>query len=175
MADDETPSTAAVLRSVSAALQDVADNEQDLLTLGAHELALVHRFGVYLERQLDDELKQDGLTIDLDYDRHGRLSKFLPPRLDDPRKTRFRPDLILHRRTDDQKNLLVVEWKKNPADKTLQCLQERVIALLADSPEHHGYAYRTGVLVASQTDHIQWCEVDRTGGPLKWNTIHARP
>jgi hypothetical protein len=171
MHGDDVPDRDAVLEAVAAALQDVVDNEQDLLSLGAHELALVHRFGVYLERHLDDELKRHGLTIDLDYDRHGRLRKFLPPKRDRTGQGRFRPDLIIHHRKDDEKNLLVLEWKKNLKPKTRERLRERVAELLSDDAGHEGYAYRNGVLVDSRADIVKWCEVDREGALLLWNII----
>jgi hypothetical protein len=103
-----------VLNAVSTALTDVVNNDEDLLTLQAHELALVHRFGVYLEAHLQSLLRQNGLTVDLDYNRHGDLPKLLPPRPDREGDRRFRPDLIVHRRRVDTHNLLVVEWRRTP-------------------------------------------------------------
>jgi hypothetical protein len=76
-----------VVKAVAAALGDVVAKDQLLLTLQAHELALVHRFGVYLETHLQSVLRQNGLTIDLDYDRHEDRRKLLP-RLDRHDKTR---------------------------------------------------------------------------------------
>jgi hypothetical protein len=58
---------------VSVALSDVLTKDQDLLALHAHELALVHRFGLYLEGHLRPVLRKNRLTVDLDYDRHGDL------------------------------------------------------------------------------------------------------
>lgn len=171
MHGDNIPNRNTVLDAVAAALQDVVDNEQVLLDLQAHELALVHRFGVYLEHHLEDELKRYDLTVDLDYDRHGRLGKFLPPRPDRGSHDKFRPDLIIHRREDDQSNLLVVEWKKNPQNKTIDQLRERVAELLTDDAEHHGYAYKCGLLVDSRAGLIRWCEVDCASAHLSWKTI----
>ena len=51
IADHET-----VLEAVSAALSDVMTRDQVLLALQAHELALVHHFGVYLEDRLQSQL-----------------------------------------------------------------------------------------------------------------------
>ena len=159
-----------VLKAVSDALNDVATKDEALLSLQAHELALVHRFGVYLEHHLHDELQID-LTIDLDYDRHGRLPKLLAPRPDRGKEGRFRPDLIVHHREDDECNILVVEWKKNARPMTLRRLEERVRSLLAEDPEHYGYAYKLGVLVNSRKDGIKWCVVERDVQDLQWSHI----
>jgi hypothetical protein len=94
-------------------------------------LALVHRFGVYLQTHLQPVLTLGELTVDLDYDRHGELHKLPPPGPDRDKDRRFRPDLIVHRR-DDKHNLLVVEWKANASDLTLECLETRIRALLAN-------------------------------------------
>jgi hypothetical protein len=75
-------------------LAEAAACDRGLLELQAHELALVHRFAVYLVSRLKGDLLRYALTVDLDYDRRGHRQKFLPPRLDrhksDP--SRFRPD-----------------------------------------------------------------------------------
>jgi hypothetical protein len=96
------------LEAVSDALSDLVTKDRELLSLQAHELALVHRFGVYLERRLRRELQRYGLTVDLDYDRHGDAEKWLPARQDRDQgdKRRFRPDLIVHRQGDDRHNIL---------------------------------------------------------------------
>ena len=46
------------IKAVAAALGDVAAKDQLLLTLQAHELTLVHRFGVYLEIRLQPALME---------------------------------------------------------------------------------------------------------------------
>ena len=112
MAEVDVGAQESVLAAVSAALGDLVARDRDLLRISAHELATVHRFGVYLERQLQPETGQGQLAVDLDYDRHGTGQKFLPGRPDQCGQRRFRPDLIVHHRGDDGQNLLVVEWKK---------------------------------------------------------------
>ena len=65
------PNNEVVLGAVSRALGQMAVRDRDLLYLQAHELALVHRFAVYLESRLEPHLRRCELTIDLDYDRQG--------------------------------------------------------------------------------------------------------
>jgi hypothetical protein len=157
-----------VLEAVSAALSDVVTEDRVLLALQAHELALVHRFGVYLEARLGRGLRQYGLAVDLDYDRHGDLRKLLPARPDRGGERRFRPDLIVHRRQDDTHNLLVVEWKKNASNPMLRRLEERIRSLLANEVGHPSYGYQLGVLADSGDDGVRWRAFDSDGPVNDW-------
>ena len=160
-----------VLKALSAALNDVVTKDQDLLTLHAHELAVVHRFGVYLETYLQPVLMQDRITVDLDYDRHGDLPKLLPPRPDRDGDRRFRPDLIVHRRRVDTQNLLVVEWKKNADDPILECLRQRIRSLLVNEGKNPRYGYQLGVLVNSKDHSINWRAFDSRGSVGDWQSV----
>jgi hypothetical protein len=165
MASNRLPDRETVLEAVSAALSDVVAKDRVLLTLQAHELALVHRFGVYLETHLGRALTQHDLTVDLDYDRHGDLRKLLPARLDRDDERRFRPDLIVHRRRDDTHNLLVVEWKKKADNPMLKCLEDRIRSLLVNEDKYPSYEYQLGVLADSSNDCVRWRAFD-SGGPV---------
>ncbi len=166
LADRET-----VLKAVSAALSDVLSKDQVLLALHAHELALVHRFGVYLEARLQPVLRRYGLTVDLDYDRHGDLRKLLPARPDRDDERRFRPDLIVHRRGDDMHNLLVVEWKKNASGPILKRLEKRIRSLLVSEDNHPSYGYELGVLADSSNDGVRWRAFDIGGSVDDWQHL----
>jgi hypothetical protein len=156
---------------VSAALGDVVTKDQALLTLHAHELALVHRFGVYLEAHLRPVLRQNGLTVDLDYDRHGDLPKLLPPRPDRDEGRRFRPDLIVHRRRVDTHNLLVVEWKKDADDPTLECLRQRIRSLQVDEDMSPCYRYQLAVLANSSDHGVRWRAFESSGPVGGWQHV----
>jgi hypothetical protein len=156
---------------LSAALSDVVTKDRDLLTLHAHELALVHRFGVYLEAHLQPVLRQDRLTVDLDYDRHGDLSKLLPPRPDRDGDRRFRPDLIVHRRRVDTHNLLVVEWKKNADGPTLECLTQRIRSLQVDDGQRPCYRYQLAVLANSSDHGVRWRAFESSGPVDGWQHV----
>lgn len=157
------------LAAVSAALGDLLTHDRDLLRLSAHELALVHRFGVYLERRLQSEIERDRLAVDLDYDRHGTGPKLLPGRPDKRGERRFRPDLIVHHRGDDGHNLLVVEWKKKATEDMLACLEARVRSLLRDDP----YRYLLGVIVDSHDDGLRWRPCHSDGPKGGWQHMTA--
>jgi hypothetical protein len=155
MARNRSADREVLISAVAAVLGDVVANDQLLLTLQAHELALVHRFGVYLATHLQPVLRQYGLTVDLDYDRHEDRRKLLP-RPDRHDERRFRPDLIVHCRGDDSCNLLVVEWKKNADTPILECLEKRIRSLLVSEDKHPSYACQVGVLANNSNDGIRW-------------------
>jgi hypothetical protein len=55
---DQQPVLDSVLAAVTAALLDVVSKDAVLLKLRAHEVAVVHRFGVYLENPGSDHSGQ---------------------------------------------------------------------------------------------------------------------
>jgi hypothetical protein len=174
MTSDSLMDLTAILEAVSGALGDIVTKDRDLLSLQAHELALVHRFAVYLEERLREDLRKHKLTIDLDYDRHLDRQKWLPPRPDrtedDPR--RFRPDLIVHRRGRDTHNILVVEWKKNASDSVVESLEKRINLLLADNDEvPGGYGYVLGVLADSSDTCVRWRALGRSSPLDDWQVV----
>jgi hypothetical protein len=144
-----------ILAAIDAALAMLLARDHVLLALHAHELALVHRFGFYLEHLLASQLEDRHLAIDLDYDRHGDMPKFLPGRPDRDGDQRFRPDLVVHRRMHDDTNILVVEWKKDASPMLLKLLSER-LDLLTRSKLPADYGYDLGVLIDSSIDGIRW-------------------
>lgn len=169
------PAHEVVLGAVADALSQVAARDRDLLELQAHELALVHRFAVYLESRLEPHLRRCELTIDLDYDRQGDRQKFLPPRPGRPESdpSRFRPDLIIHRRRTSAHDLLVAEWKKSASIQVLGRMQERVQLLLAGGHPDSPYNYQLGLLVNSGDDGISWRSIDSDGTISGWQRVSA--
>jgi len=100
----------------------------------------------------------------------------LPPRPDSDKDRRFRPDLVVHRRTSDECNLLVVEWKKHANQETLKVLEERVRLLTSSRLEGpFRYGYEIGVIVDSCRDEIRWYVVtDDVNEEPAWSLASAR-
>lgn len=149
------PSASELLDATVGSLQHFVEVDGFLLELTAHELAMVHRFGVYLEDRLRPVLADHGLSIDCDYDRHHLGPKRLPVGREGAGEARFRPDLILHRRGSDDANLLVVEWKKAGSAAVLNEMRER-LGRLVDQRTPGGFGYLLGVLVDSSDSGITW-------------------
>ena len=99
---------------VSEAIELLIKNDTELLELGVTERALSHKLAHYMT--LSDKITPP-LVVDCEYNRHltdiKRLD--LPPRdaLDrELRATTVFPDIIVHERNSDDKNLIVLELKK---------------------------------------------------------------
>jgi hypothetical protein len=154
---EEILSQEAILDGVSAAMADVVTRDQILLQLQAHELAHVHRFGVYLEHRLRSQLARHGVTIDMDYDyedefkKNFKFDRALARR--ERGKDEFRPDLIIHRRKVNTHNFLALEWKKIADGSTVEELRERLLKI------RDGLGYRVLVIVNSYERHAEWCVV----------------
>ena len=76
------------------------------------ERAIVFRFGLYFQQELDKYEFFNDFKLDCEYNRSGSNPKQLQII-----GNRFFPDLILHKRGDNKNNLLVIEfkgwWNKN--------------------------------------------------------------
>ena len=130
--------------------------------------------GSTLKHAWGQSLAAHDLSIDLDYDRHGLGPKRLPPRSDRRGEARFRPDLVLHRRREDSKNLLVVEWKKQGGMLLLACLAERMRRLLEVGDGGSGYyGYQLGIVVDSSASAIRWRTHDRGDVIGDWRIVRA--
>ena len=103
MEDDE------IKENVERAIQVLKTEDPVLAVESVHERSTAHRLAVHMEPLFA------GWNIDCEYDRYGTALKELEgiAECDDKRKTdRILPDIIVHRRREDD-NLLVVELKKN--------------------------------------------------------------
>ncbi len=115
------------------------------------ERAIMHRFACYLERILEEANLLDGLTLDCEYNRH----------LNEPKGfengERFIPDLVIHKRKKDSRNLLVIEgkgfWNPNINNDI------RKLRKLTSSKEKYKYDY--GVLLVFGKERsdckLLWC------------------
>ena len=79
-------------------IDELLERDLEPIVFGAHEQTICHRLAVYLERHTD-------LNVDCEYNRNITDEK----RLADGK--RFRPDIIMHRRSSNRENALAVEVK----------------------------------------------------------------
>jgi hypothetical protein len=152
------------------ALDELVSKDDFLLRLQVHELTHVHRFAVYLERLLESQLRQWGVTIDVDYDYDGQFKKTFDDtpwlaRDDRDKEHRYRPDLIIHHRGDSERNILVLEWKKVADGSTVIKTQERLLQI------QRQLNYEHLVIVNSYEDHAKWCFVEEASSGLEWNVV----
>jgi hypothetical protein len=97
---------------IERALDALITEQPALLDLDVTERALSHHLALYISRLVPAEY-----DVDVEYNRHGGDPKRLdlPPRnaLDrELRATTVFPDILVHKRNNDDHNLLVLEMKK---------------------------------------------------------------
>ena len=91
---------------ISEALTMLYRNDKYLIDHHANERAIVFRFGIYFQVLLNKYETYKDYNLDIEYNRN----------LDDPKRTPnhkngIYPDLILHKRGNNNFNLLVIEFK----------------------------------------------------------------
>ncbi len=116
--------------NVIQAVNSFIANDLGLLDLSAHEQAISHRIAVYLETVYGPE----GLNIDCEYNKHLGEPKKVDLENINPEEFRtcncdscrdivkgniyaiedkhFRPDILVHSRGNDKRNLIAIEVKK---------------------------------------------------------------
>jgi|ERR1700687_96348 len=94
---------------VEWALDQLIERQPELLAMDVTELALSHHLAIYIKQRVSDDI-----DVDVEYNWHGADPKRLqlPPRraLDrEMRATTVFPDMLVHKRNDDESNLVVLE------------------------------------------------------------------
>ena len=113
MLDNEKMNRERLRADILSALSQVYEKDRDLLAdnIDACERSLMHRFTRYfmeLVESRDDSL-YEGLRVDGEYNRHLCNPKRLNGKL-------IFPDVIVHRRNTDERNLCIIEFKKSLKD-----------------------------------------------------------
>ena len=131
------------------------ENDIKLIQKDAHKLALAFRFGLYLAEQFKN------WDIDMEYNKRGNQKK----RIMRGNKTRlFRPDLIVHKRTNDINNLvnnyIILQIKKNTSYEldSPQVNDDRE-SLKELTLNNGDYRYKLGILL------YFYCKQDSTNYP----------
>ncbi len=104
------------------------------------ERAIVFRFAHYLLSNIEKMDVDSDLSLDCEYNRNGCLSKALPSF-----PQGVIPDVIIHKRGSNDKNVLVMEFKTHWNDK--QENDEDKIIELTDQQGVYKYAYGMTVLI----------------------------
>ena len=106
------------------------------------ERCMVFRIGWYLRDRIRELSKFNGTDVDCEYNRNFNHPKSMYIRtLEKIQKKNVIPDLLVHKRKTNNRNLLVIEFKKgNPPVKQKQD-DEMKLAYFTDSNEEYGYDY----------------------------------
>lgn len=142
---------------IEAAIDQLVQNDSELLDLGVTERALSHRLAHFMQLS---RLVRPPLVVDCEYNRHFDEPKRLrlPPRkaLDrEARATTVFPDIVVHQRNSDERNLIVLELKKPGEDVDYDELKLRAFR------EELGYLHAAHVILGRTADgtlvrRIEW-------------------
>lgn len=140
--------------AVGDAVQLLFTNDGSLLEGNVAERTICARLACYLERHFPDH------KADVEYNRHG----VEPKKVDLPGYCRgggerlIFPDVVVHQRTHDNENLLVIQVKKETNPEPRDCDRTIIRAM------KHKFRYRHGLLIelpagpgaTSRKPNLEW-------------------
>jgi len=127
------------------------ENDSHLLQIDSHELSLSFRIGLYLAEQFEN------WDVDMEYNRRGTEKK----RIDrDNELSLFRPDLIVHKRNNDDYNYIVIQIKKDTNELNGDEVNKDRDYLKKLTMDNGLYNYRFGILL------YFYCRQQSTTRPL---------
>jgi hypothetical protein len=133
-------SKASLYKKVKDALKALCREDRLFLDVNASERSISHKLAEHLQKQFRD------LNVDCEYNRHGndikRLAwhRDLSSRIDDLEARTVFPDIIVHKRGDDDNNLLVIEIIKSSSGLNHNYDYEKLRAFTSNSYHYqHGF------------------------------------
>ena len=137
-------------------IKEFYDKDSLLSERKGMEQACVFRIGLYLQERLK-KAKISDVVVDCEYNKNG----------DDPKRTVMfvegvRPDLLIHKRGDNTKNLLVVEFK-GWWNKAKNRDEDKLKSLTSSKDVYH---YLLGAFVRLGKENIQELEYYANGEKL---------
>jgi hypothetical protein len=136
-----------VFRKVKAALTMFFQKEKALLDNNASERSISHKLAEHLQQQFPL------LKVDCEYNRHGDAIKKLQYghvesiSTDDLEAKTVFPDIVVHKRGNDESNLLVIEIKKSNSGQHHGPDQEKLKAFTGNQ-----YRYEVGLFLLLDMD-----------------------
>ena len=124
---------------VNSCLDQLFQNDNHLMDRSGLERSAAFRFGVYLNSAVNNIGWLTGLTVDMEYTKNGLYQKIIPSKLKGAH-----PDLILHNRGNNDKNVLVIEFKGYWSRTQLK--SDR-IKLTEFTDKEGNYRYGLGLLI----------------------------
>lgn len=101
------------LPKLKNALSNLVENEDSIIDRKLNEVCINHRFANHLKSELND-VNTSCLNVDLEYDKNYDKKKEILTELG---KKAIRPDILIHQRENNYKNMVAIECKKNYMNK----------------------------------------------------------
>ena len=93
------------------AIRALYEKDSALFRRDVHEVAISHRLAIYLEQILKEKKLLGDCSVDIEYNRNLYGGKYLS-------KENERPDILVHKRGNHERNLLIIEIKKEYQSST---------------------------------------------------------
>lgn len=131
---------------VNLALDDLYKNDSYLFKINSSEESMIFHFGRYLINHLEKNTFFDKYNVDFEYNRNATNPKIYKEICYMNEIHKILPDIILHQRGHNHKNILVIEFKKssNYSSKRIQHDYSK-LQTLTDS--YFPYKYKLGLFV----------------------------
>lgn len=128
---------------IISALFELYKRDKQILSINANERSITHRFAIYIEKEFP------GWDVDCEYNRDGEDPKkaHLNPSDESNNKnngSRVYPDIIVHKRGREGRNLLVIEAKMDVPPVTATARETDKQKIWAYNEK---YDYETGLFI----------------------------
>jgi hypothetical protein len=126
---------------IAAALHNLYDYDFSLIERKANERSIAFRFGLYFSQILTESSfgSDNDLTIDFDYNRNGYAVKGMQGF---SKSHGVYPDIILHHRGYNDKNILVIEfkgiWNNNNTTRNADIIKLKGFTHIEENDYHYG-------------------------------------
>jgi len=135
-------------KTIRSALRELWNKDRSLLNTDASERAICHRLAIYIENILN--VCGEKLNVDCEYNRMGLATpKRLIGLIDDknPEGKSVYPDIIIHSRNNNLRNVLVLEVKKSSSAHSDNFDKTKIAGYIRDL----GYMYGCCLLIKVDT------------------------
>lgn len=152
----------AIKKKVKKSLYLLWDNDKCLLSMDTSERSLMHRLATYIEREFRE------YNVDCEYNREGDEPKRYRELVDQPNRAEINaddteakialPDIIIHKRGNNEDNLLVIEVKKLTASPTRidKIDKKKLIAFLDANQLNYKYGLALQIPVNGKSTARLW-------------------
>ena len=124
-------------------------NDYYLIEHDVHEVTLTHRLALYLEEKIKKEFNTIKFNFDIEYNKNYEEPKRLVPGEDGKR-----PDIIIHRRGNNDYNLIIIELKKNKGIADDDSDDRKLKGATSGS---HDFKYDLGAYINIKKDKVIFC------------------
>jgi hypothetical protein len=122
-----------IIKKIKNCVNKLYENDSELLLRDVHELAISCKLAEYLHDEFPD------FSVDCEYNRHIDEIKKL-------KGDKFRPDIVIHKRGTDKKNLVYIEIKiEHNTDKTKR--NKNISKIKSMTRQDGEYKYELGVFI----------------------------